>query len=218
MIMIKRLGRRLASHAVVAAVLGVTVAGGLGVAGAAVASIPDGNGVIHSCYPATGTVHALGVIDTAQTAACPTGDKSLTFNQTGPRGATGATGPQGPAGPAGPSGISGIYTNSYSAQIPANYYDGITVYCNNTGDHALSGGMGDSLSFGSSGALLETYPSAGYGWTVWFANEYSSPETFTIYVVCTSGPGSAGAARPGHARHEMRSLSAAQVAAAQRRR
>jgi hypothetical protein len=82
----KSLGRRLALPAVVAAVLGVTVAGGLGVAGAAVASIPDGNGVIHACYPSKGTVHALGVIDTAKTAACPTGDKRLAFNQTGPQG------------------------------------------------------------------------------------------------------------------------------------
>jgi hypothetical protein len=71
------------------------------------ASIPDGNGVIHGCYPTKGTVHALSVINTAKTAACPSTDTSVTWSQTGPQGPQGSPGPQGPAGAQGPAGPQG---------------------------------------------------------------------------------------------------------------
>lgn len=63
----------------------------------AYASIPDSSGVIHGCYTVKGG--ALRVIDTAKGQTCTTGQHSLQWNQTGPKGA---------AGPPGPAGVSGF--------------------------------------------------------------------------------------------------------------
>ncbi len=71
------------------------------VAGAALAAIPDGNGVIHACRKVNGG--ALRVV--AKASACRSGERALAWNQrgaAGPAGPKGATGPQGPQGPAGP--------------------------------------------------------------------------------------------------------------------
>ena len=74
-------------------------------AGAAVAAIPDGDGVIHACRKVDGG--ALRVV--ARASACRSGERALAWNHrgaagppgpAGPKGATGAQGPQGPAGPA----------------------------------------------------------------------------------------------------------------------
>lgn len=75
-------------------------------AGAAVAAIPDGDGVIHGCRKVDGG--ALRVV--ARASACRTGERSLAWNQRGargPAGPAGATGPQGPAGPKGETGAQG---------------------------------------------------------------------------------------------------------------
>jgi hypothetical protein len=63
---------------------------------AAYASIPDGNGVITSCYDSAGTVR---VIDTATNTACPTNTTKLAWNMQGRQGPTGMRGPQGVPGP-----------------------------------------------------------------------------------------------------------------------
>lgn len=76
--------------------------------GVAYATIPDGNGVIHGCYntnPARGPLGALRVVDTGQGQTCGTGESTLAWSQTGPRGATGPQGPQGQQGPVGPSDV-----------------------------------------------------------------------------------------------------------------
>lgn len=79
-------------------VLGVLFA----TAGVALASIPDGSGVIHGCYKTADG--KLRVIDSA-TETCDSGETALNWSQAGPQGpagAAGATGAEGPAGPAGP--------------------------------------------------------------------------------------------------------------------
>jgi len=73
------------------------------VAGAALAAIPDGNGVIHACRKAHGG--ALRVV--GQASACRSGERSLAWNQRGPAGPTGPAGVQGPEGPAGQKGATG---------------------------------------------------------------------------------------------------------------
>ena len=76
----------------------------VGLAGVALAAIPDRNGVIHACRKVDGG--ALRVV--AKASACRSGERALAWNQrgaqgpTGPAGPTGATGAQGPQGPAGP--------------------------------------------------------------------------------------------------------------------
>jgi type VI secretion system secreted protein Hcp len=90
--------------------IGAGAAGGG--AAIAVASVPDSNGVIHACYSVNGgnpatTGPNLTVIDPSAGQSCntssspagaPPGQKTLTWNQTGPPGPSGAAGPAGPQG------------------------------------------------------------------------------------------------------------------------
>jgi len=72
-------------------------------AGAAVAAIPDGDGVIHGCRKVNGG--ALRVV--AKASACRSSERPLAWNQTGARGPAGPAGAQGPAGPKGATGDQG---------------------------------------------------------------------------------------------------------------
>jgi hypothetical protein len=92
----KKMKRLTASRLVVAMVMSIATAAVVG-GGISAASIPDGSGVIHGCYNTSGTNHTLKVIDSAVTSKCPTGYKSLNWNQTGPQGEPGPTGPAGTA-------------------------------------------------------------------------------------------------------------------------
>jgi hypothetical protein len=81
------------------------------VAGAAYATIPDNNGVIHACYAKSGGT--IRVIDSSVTNCKASSETSLSWNRqgpvgpAGPAGPVGATGATGPAGPAGPAGVAG---------------------------------------------------------------------------------------------------------------
>ena len=75
-------------------------------AGAAYASIPDQNEIIHGCYKAVDG--KLRVIDTGAGDSCGPSELSLDWNQKGPQGPTGPQGPQGPSGATGPQGPQGI--------------------------------------------------------------------------------------------------------------
>ena len=77
------------------------IAAALIVGGVAYATIPDGGGVIHSCYARSGG--SLRVIDAGVT-NCKSGETSLNWNQTGPAGAAGPAGAKGDTGAAGPAG------------------------------------------------------------------------------------------------------------------
>jgi hypothetical protein len=76
-------------------------------AGTALASIPDGAGVIHGCYSKSGD---LKIIDPA-TATCPGGTTPLSWSQTGP---------QGPAGTSGTDGVSGYEVVAGTIEVPNN--------------------------------------------------------------------------------------------------
>ena len=80
------------------------------------ATVPDGNGVIHACFTkSTGTIR---VIDNSVT-NCKSGETSLAWNvqgppgpqgpqgSVGPQGAQGVAGPTGSTGPGGPTGLAG---------------------------------------------------------------------------------------------------------------
>jgi hypothetical protein len=111
--MFKRLGR--ARWGLLAAALAVPVAG------AAIAAIPDANGVIHSCLDREGNIR---IIDSAER-SCKKNETALSWNKRGPQGEQGPTGPQGPAGPqgatgpAGPQGAAGT-ARGYAVVQPAN--------------------------------------------------------------------------------------------------
>ena len=138
----------------------------MGVAGVSYASIPDHSGVIHACYPTSGTLHALSIIDSAKTAACPTGYKGVKWDQTGPAGPQGVIGAggserpdgtsratgrhrrsRGHAGQQGPAGTPGISnyqivtaSTSYTAQYGSTYQLYVDAYCPG-GDDLLGGGV-----------------------------------------------------------------------------
>jgi hypothetical protein len=85
--------------------LAVTTAAAFAVAGGvAYATIPDGGGVIHTCYSQSlGTWRPIDY----PTQKCKSGETSLDLNQKGPKGDPGPQGPQGTTGPAGKDGVAG---------------------------------------------------------------------------------------------------------------
>ena len=91
--------RRVIVLAVVAALLA---------AGAAYATIPDSNGVIHGC--SANKDGSLRVIDLDAGQSCGTKESPLDWNTKGPAGPQGPIGPIGPQGPAGSA--HGYQTNS----------------------------------------------------------------------------------------------------------
>jgi len=101
-------------------VVAVTIAVA-GLAAAAHAAIPDGNGVIHGCIADNGK---LSVID-APVQACKSSERPLDWSQTGPQGPAGPQGTQGPQGPQGPPGpVTGSHAYQYgdSHSIDQNAY------------------------------------------------------------------------------------------------
>jgi hypothetical protein len=74
------------------------------------ATIPDGSGVIHSCFHDNNG--SLRVVDVPTT--CRNNETPLAWAQTGPQG---PPGPQGPIGPQGPSGSSHAYHAHIGAPI-----------------------------------------------------------------------------------------------------
>jgi type VI secretion system secreted protein Hcp len=72
--------------------------------GAAVAAVPDANGVITGCYNVTSG--ALRIVDTARS-KCSSSETTLTWNQKGVKGDQGAQGVQGTPGPQGTPGAEG---------------------------------------------------------------------------------------------------------------
>ena len=64
------------------------------IAGMAIASIPDSQGVIHGCYKPS-KANALRVIDPGLNQRCKPGEVALDWNRTGPPGAPGSPGPAG---------------------------------------------------------------------------------------------------------------------------
>jgi hypothetical protein len=148
----------------------------------------------------------LKVIDSAKVGTCPTGSTSLNWSQTGPQGPAGATGSQGPAGVQGPVGPQGPaasvsdYPVTATVTVPAYGYAAEYAQCTNPADTVTGGGMSDSRYLGSSGALLESFPTTvrspivggGYdqAWQVDVNNNYSRPEQFTVYAICQHTNGS----------------------------
>src|SRR6476646_6086688 len=82
----------------------VVVIVGVVAGSAAFAAIPDGGGVIHSCYTKSGG--AIRVIDATVT-NCKATETSLDWNQSGQPGAPGTQGPAGPQGLKGDTGAKG---------------------------------------------------------------------------------------------------------------
>jgi Lamin Tail Domain len=84
-------------------ILVVLAIAAVAISGAAVAAIPDEDGVIHACRKVEGG--ALRAV--ARASFCRPGERKLAWNQRGPAGPAGAAGPTGAQGVAGPKGATG---------------------------------------------------------------------------------------------------------------
>lgn len=124
--------------------------GVLAAVGVGYAAIPGGEGVIHSCYNATGANPSgqLRVIDQEAGAKCSKNEKVLTFNQKGPKGDPGPQGPQGEKGDTGPQGLKGD-TGATGPTGPAGP----------KGDTGAPGTPGVSDSYGASYSGFQGVPS-----------------------------------------------------------
>jgi hypothetical protein len=216
----KHLMRVLAVAAAAAAVLG----GGTFALAAGSSVAPGGTGTTYyACVVTKGNQsefpwHSLWKTSTSPV-TCPKNAYSISWNQTGPKGATGATGPQGPAGtkgatgatgpqgPAGPKGDTGatgpqgpagtfgsITSYQTTAQVPDQNLLALSLACP-TGS-VISGGVwyGGYVS-GASIVADRPDPEGGTptGWLVEVANLSGSTLTASADVVCATPTGSAAA-------------------------
>jgi hypothetical protein len=188
---------------IIGSIAALLIGGG---AATALASIPDGSGVIHGCYQPTpkGQEASLSVIDTAgNKGKCPSGSTELDWNQTGPQGPAGATGlqgsqgPAGPAGPAGPStaGPSGLNTGVYAGGGSAFSYGNNLAVCPSTKPYALGGGVDadgaavsqDEPAFFdySTGAVTAGSQGNGTAPNAWFTQTVGGADNGGMaYVIC----------------------------------
>ena len=112
-------------------------------AGAAVAAIPDGDGIIHACRKVDGG--ALRVV--ARASACRSGERALAWTLRGAAGPTGPAGAGGPPGPAGPKGATGAQGPPGPAGPALASFDALAgLPCTNAGQ---SGTI--SISYDASG-------------------------------------------------------------------
>ncbi len=143
----------LLAKAVTVSTTALSLAGPL--SGAAHADIPGANGVYTGCYSRiTGN---LRVIDFEAGQRCRTllGENTVTWNQTGPKGATGATGATGSTGAAGATGATGATGNTGAPGAT-----GATGATGNTGAPGATGATGATGNTGATGATGATGPAA----------------------------------------------------------
>lgn len=139
----------------------------------ALASIPDGSGVIHACYQSPPPAHGanLQVIDTGNGGSCGGGMTALTWNQTGPQGPQGAAGAQGPAGATGPQGPAGPSTAGPSGLDittvtgSAGFGGPAVVYCPSDHPYVIGGGgQGTAPNYSVFTGDFPVANSNGQGW------------------------------------------------------
>ena len=138
-------------------ILVVLAIAAVAVASAALAAIPDGNGVIHACRTVEGG--ALRVV--AKASACRSRERALAWNQrgaAGPAGPAGAQGSTGAAGPAGPKGEIG----AQGPQGPAG--PGLASFDSLAGLGCTIGGQAGAISIAYDGSgLAQIHCVAGAG-------------------------------------------------------
>jgi hypothetical protein len=159
-------------------------------AGAAYATIPGSDGVIHGCYTKSGGT--LRVIDASVT-TCKDGETSLNWNQAGVPGPPGPQGEQGPPGPPGPKGDQGdpgvanfTVRSAEQANLPLGEIVGFKVNCE-PGERATGGGF-DVERFGDPNVrLLQSAPlSDDSGWAVTLQNNSGQIRAARAFAVCAS--------------------------------
>jgi hypothetical protein len=160
----------------------------LGVAGTAIASIPDANGVIHACYRDDDDVR---LVDPAVT-PCKAKETPIQWNQAGPTGPPGPVGPAGPPGPQGPKGPEGPAgtpgTSGYEvvfgdeAKVAPGAFEVLNALCPDP-KRPLGGGYTAEAGL----IVLVDAPivfQAGQGWKVSVFNEAAGTRDASVYAIC----------------------------------
>ena len=191
------------SGRVAALMVGSALAGGsVAIAGSALASIPDSNGVIHGCVSkGTGLTR---IIDTAKSGAVgsciasgPLAETPVSWSQTGPSGPQGTPGMPGAPGPQGLSGPIAV-TVLESGQpgqpfvpAPADSVQQITLTCpSGTVPIAANWFVSQNGDAGSHPeiTLNASGPTLGdSSWTIVVKNSGASEEPLGEHLLCVAG-------------------------------
>jgi len=162
-------------------------------AGVAWATIPDGSGVIHSCFKKQGG--ALRLIDPGAGGNCGSSENTLSWTQTGPggvQGVQGIQGPQGDQGVQGKQGPPGVGVSDYqvitalgtTATQGNDAYGTASADCPD-GTRVVGGGFSlpstQNLSVEESSASLSQF---GDSWTVTAWGD--AGWVFVAYAVCVN--------------------------------
>jgi hypothetical protein len=110
-------------------IMGLVVVGALAVTGGiALATIPDGGGVIHACYKSGSG--DLRVIDPSAGGACKPSESALAWSQTGPPGTPGTPGA---------AGATNVAIRTFTQTVAPGGVSTFTAHCN-AGEVATGGG------------------------------------------------------------------------------
>ncbi len=153
--------------AAVGAATAVLLIGGGSAVAAAGGSATASASVYQGCLGPSGQLHAI-TVDAAAAPNCPSGERLITWNQTGPQGTQGPGGADGPQGPQGPKGDSGAIgpQGPQGATGPtgpqgADGRNGATIL-NGTGSPTTQGSDGDFYLDTATSTLYG--PKAGGSW------------------------------------------------------
>jgi hypothetical protein len=146
-------------------------------AGAAYATIPDAQGVIHACYDnQSGQVRIVDTAPNPLPKGCGAKESAISWNQTGP---------------AGPAGVLGFYTVQKGVDVPAHEHDFESLDCD-PGDRATGGGYAvdpnhlEDVRVADSGPTNELVGGklVPFAWLFAFVNSSDSPTTVQFSVIC----------------------------------
>lgn len=176
-----------------AVVVIATVAATLTAGAFAIGAIPGADGTIRACVaqPLKGPGGDVRFIDAEQGQTCGSGEKTVTLNQTGPRGATGATGPQGATGATGPAGSdAAVAAKMVSAgqSVPAGIYSFIGTTTVSSGS-TVAGSCAPTIVPGFAGSTIGwagTVP-AGQTVAVEVMGVISAGSAITFSITCNAG-------------------------------
>lgn len=160
----KRILSKRATPAMAAGIAGILIGGG----GYAIAS--GGGGTVNACvHKGSGALYVKS--------KCQHGDRKISWNKVGPRGAT---------GPAGPVKLDTV--TSAAIANPAGVQTGGNVSCP-TGEFATGGGISGSTTAQSANASFPRFDATtghANGWSAFMNNTGTTAGTFHVYVICAS--------------------------------
>jgi hypothetical protein len=146
-------------------------------AGAAYATIPDAQGVIHACYDnQSGQARIVDTTPNSLPKGCGAKETAISWNQTGP---------------AGPPGVLGFYTVENGIDVPPHGDEFESLECD-PGDRATGGGYAAEPSHLGDVRVADSVPVnqlvggklVPLSWLFAFVNSSDSPRTVQFDVVC----------------------------------